>query len=102
MSAFKEQIEQDILDVFIDFDEFGTVHNFQGNQVLIVQDNDLLRRRGDKTGIDLGDVMFFVKEADLDFVPQPDADVNFDGRHMIITDCKLDDGMYAITLRQNR
>lgn len=102
MSAFKDQVNQDILGVFLNFDEFGEHHQFQGRQVLIVQDKDLLRRRGDKAGVDLGDFMFFVKAADLDFVPQPNADVNFDGRHMLVTECTEDAGIYTITLRQNR
>lgn len=102
MSFFKDQVDADITGVFIDFETFGERHTLNDKKVLIVMDNDELQRRGDKAAIELGDFMFYVKSSTLDFVPQPNADIKYDGKHCIVSECKEDMGMYTITLRQNR
>lgn len=102
MSRFLEQVQTDNEKVFIDFAAFGEEHTMQGQKVLIVPDEDALRRRTDKSGLDFGTFMFYVREKDLDFVPQPDANLNFDGKHAVITECNSNMGIYTITLRQVR
>lgn len=108
MSAFKDIVDQDILDVFVDFDEFGERHKIGTQDVLVVMDGDALRRRGDRVGAglgvypELGAFMLYVKTSDLDVKPQSNADILFDGKHCVVVECKEDAGMYTITLRQNR
>jgi len=102
MSAFKEQLAKDLTDVFLNVDEFGDEHTINGVTVKVVVDNDELQQRSDKSGIDLGETLFFVRVGDMPVKPAVNKELRFDGKIMFIRSFMEDDGLYEITLAQNR
>jgi len=102
VSAFKEQVARDRKDVFINADEFGSAHTIDGIPVDMVIDNDELRQRGDRSGLDLGALLFFARVEDMPWKPSVDRELLFDGKYMYVRTFNEDDGVYEITLAQNR
>ena len=98
---FKEQIEADLNDTFFNVDEFGEEHIINRQKKIVIVDNDKLKERNQKEydGILVADLLYFIKEADLDREPKPEEVQIFDGNMYTIVDCKLDSGMYEIILR---
>ncbi|MDR1912965.1 MAG: hypothetical protein LBQ68_00575 [Clostridiales bacterium] len=108
MANFKEQINADLSSVFINEDEFGSVHNIDGVDMLIVLDNDELERRkqskiNDYTGgVYEGDLLFYALEDEFGYRPKIDQIIRFDGAKYRITDFSSDMGVYIIALLSNK
>lgn len=98
---FQDIVEQDITDVFLNFDEFGSIHSVAGKEMLVVMDDAELQYRNDRNGVQSGDFMFYAHVADFDRRPEAGNRLLFDGQSMFVTDCKEDMGVYTITLVQN-
>lgn len=101
MSAFKDQITKD-LDTFFNPDEFMEEHTIDGEPVHVVFGNDELRDRVDKSGLDLGEILIFVRVDELKVKPVTGRLLRFDGKIMEIASVFEDSGVYEITLTQNR
>ena len=105
MSAFKEQLKQDMA-VFLNLDELAETHKIQGIPVTVVIDNDELMQRSDKVGISLGEILIFIQDDEWRKVqgshPTQGQDLSFDGKHFIVQEWNIDDGLYEIVLGQNR
>ena len=98
--SLKDDLYNDIDVIFLDFDEFAQMHNIDGQNILVVVDNDKLAQRGDYSGLTLGQIMYFAKVNDLKNKPKIQMKQVFDSRSMYIAECIENFGMYQITLSQ--
>lgn len=98
---FHEIVEQDITDVFLNFDEFGSMHNISGKDMLVMLDDNDLQYRNDRNGVQLGNYMFYAHASDFEKRPEAGDRLMLDGQSMFVADCKEDMGVYTITLTQN-
>lgn len=105
--SFKEQIERDIDDVFLNLDEFGETHRVEGKEINVVVDDDTLEKLakvGDNRSLGMveADMILMAKESDLPKDLEPGRLINVDGREMIIVNTNKHMGLVELALRQNR
>lgn len=108
MPNFKDFVQDD-LTVFFNPDEFGEIHNIDGNDVLVVIDADTLREKvvngasmyPTHSGVMLSEFMMFVK---VDDIQKPDVGqyITVDGDEYMVTDVTEAAGVYQITLGANQ
>ncbi|CAI3560366.1 MULTISPECIES: hypothetical protein [Clostridium] len=96
---FKEQIEHD-LNSFFDPEIFGEYHIIDGQEIVIVPDNQLLKIKNEKEydGIIQADLLYFVKASDID-EPISGEIQNIDGVLYTVLECKNNSGVYEVTLQ---
>ena len=101
MRSFKEQMEKDFDRTFFNLDEFGEIHDIDGNQIPVVVDNETLvqlnlGKTADSDGIFQDNRMFFVQKKHL--IGQI---MEFDGETYQVGNVLEDLGGYTIILRGN-
>lgn len=106
MRSFKEQLEKDFSQTFFNPAEFGEKHRVNGEEILVVVDNETLLelnlgKTSDTDGIFRDDKMFFVQKKDLGFEPAIDQLIEFDGETYPVGQVLEDYGGYTIILRGN-
>lgn len=101
--SFKDMISAD-LNIFLNIDEFGEIHNIDGKDYTLIIDNDQLKERSKKEydGISVGEVLFFVTKEAFGKKPSPGSPMTFNSKQMYVFDSREDMGMYEIILSQNR
>lgn len=104
---FKDQIKQDLSDVFLNLDEFADLHRIEGKEVPVVIDSDImakLSKIGDNRihGMDEADMVIMGKASDLPENLDPGRLLNLDGREVIVVTTTSEMGLVQITVRQNR
>jgi hypothetical protein len=105
--TFKEQLDDDLTNVFINHEEFADVHHINGKEMLIALDGDELEQRklaksGDYTvGVYEGDLLFYVREDVYGHRPRIEEENTFDGEKYRVTDFTSDTGLYTIVLKKN-
>lgn len=87
--SFKDQIKQDLSDVFLNLDEFADLHRIEGKEVPVVIDSDImakLSKIGDNRihGMDEADMVIMGKASDLPENLDPGRLLNLDGREVIV------------------
>lgn len=107
MGGFKDMIQEDIKNVFLNFAEFGEIHEINGVEVLaIIDENELTereKRMRNKDGeLHKRQLLFYVDAKVLDPLPSPGKVLNMDGRDYLITDAEDEMGIYSISLEANR
>ena len=105
--SFKDQIKQDLSDVFLNLDEFADLHRIEGNEVPVVIDSDImakLSKIGDNRiqGMDEADMVIMGKASDLPENLDPGRLLNVDGREVIVVTTTSEMGLVQIAVRQNR
>lgn len=83
--SFKDQIKQDLSDIFLNLDEFADLHRIEGKEVPVVIDSDImakLSKIGDNRihGMDEADMVIMGKASDLPENLDPGRLLNLDGR----------------------
>lgn len=106
MRSFQDQLARDFEQTFFNPAEFGEIHTINGDEILVVVDNETLLelnlgKTADTDGIFRDDKMFFVQKKDLDFEPVIDQIIEFDGESYPIGQVLEDYGGYTIILRGN-
>lgn len=102
--SFSDELISD-LDVFFNEEEFAETHEFDGDNIQCVIDDDLLQENKLKStdGIYKGVKMFHVKASQLKGKPITNGDkLTFDGEYYYVTDCVDTNGVYTITLSANK
>lgn len=101
--SFKDLIKED-LTIFINPDEFGESHRINGRNLNVVVDDETLEERKNKNfdGISYAEILYYVKADDFGELPSISDNQKFDGRPMFVTSASESNGMYEITLGQNR
>ena len=105
--SFKDQIKQDLSDVFLNPDEFADLHRIEGKEVPVVIDSDImakLSKIGDNRihGMDEADMVIMGKASDLPENLDPGRLLNLDGREVIVVTTTSEMGLVQIAVRQNR
>ena len=105
--SFKDQIKQDLSDVFLNLDEFADLHRIEGKEVPVVLDSDImakLSKIGDNRihGMDEADMVIMGKASDLPENLDPGRLLNLDGREVIVVTTTSEMGLVQIAVRQNR
>lgn len=105
--SFKDQIKQDLSDVFLNLDEFADLHRIEGKEVPVVIDSDImakLSKIGDNRihGMDEADMVIVGKASDLPENLDPGRLLNLDGREVIVVTTTSEMGLVQIAVRQNR
>lgn len=105
--SFKDQIKQDLADIFLNLDEFADLHRIEGNEVPVVIDSDImakLSKIGDNRihGMDEADMVIMGKASDLPENLDPGRLLNLDGREVIVVTTTSEMGLVQIAVRQNR
>lgn len=105
--SFKDQIKQDLSDVFLNLDEFADLHRIEGKEVPAVIDSDMLEKLskiGDNRihGMDEADMVIMGKASDLPENLDPGRLLNLDGREVIVVTTTSEMGLVQIAVRQNR
>lgn len=105
--SFKDQIKQDLSDIFLNLDEFADLHRIEGNEVPVVIDSDImakLSKIGDNRihGMDEADMVIMGKASDLPENLDPGRLLNVDGREVIVVTTTSEMGLVQIAVRQNR
>lgn len=105
--SFKDQIKQDLSDIFLNLDEFADLHRIEGKEVPVVIDSDImakLSKIGDNRihGMDEADMVIMGKASDLPENLDPGRLLNLDGREVIVVTTASEMGLVQIAVRQNR
>ena len=105
--SFKDQIKQDLSDIFLNLDEFADLHRIEGKEVPVVIDSDImakLSKIGDNRihGMDEADMIIMGKASDLPENLDPGRLLNLDGREVIVVTTTSEMGRVQIAVRQNR
>lgn len=105
--SFKDQIKQDLADIFLNLDEFADLHRIEGKEVPVVIDSDImakLSKIGDNRihGMDEADMVIMGKASDLPENLDPGRLLNLDGREVIVVTTTSETGLVQIAVRQNR
>ena len=105
--SFKDQIKQDLSDIFLNLDEFADLHRLEGKEVPVVIDSDImakLSKIGDNRihGMDEADMVIMGKASDLPENLDPGRLLNLDGREVIVVTTTSEMGLVQIAVRQNR
>ena len=103
--SFKDQIKQDLSDIFLNLDEFAD--RIEGKEVPVVIDSDImakLSKIGDNRihGMDEADMVIMGKASDLPENLDPGRLLNLDGREVIVVTTTSEMGLVQIAVRQNR
>ena len=105
--SFKDQIKQDLSDIFLNLDEFADLHRIEGKVVPVVIDSDImakLSKIGDNRihGMDEADMVIMGKASDLPENLDPGRLLNLDGREVIVVTTTSEMGLVQIAVCQNR
>ena len=105
--SFKDQIKQDLSDIFLNLDEFADLHRIEGKEVPVVIDSDImakLSKIGDNRihGMDEADMVIMGKASDLPENLDPGRLLNLDGREVTVVTTTSEMGLVQIAVRQNR
>ena len=107
MSTLKEDILQDINDVFANEEEFFEEHTVNGKKMLIMVDGDEnLNRTGFQKsvheGVQAEQVVVYVKASDFGRKPAYGSKVTIDRASFLVSSAVNHCGMYSITLESPR
>lgn len=102
--SFKDQIQTDLDNVFLNLDEFAEIHRVEGTEIAVVVDNDQLNKlkKGQILGLVEADMLLMGKESDFPKRLEPGRLLNVDGRELIVELSGKDMGLVEVALRQNR
>ena len=108
MSLFKQQIQKDITDVFLNKDEFSDIHTINGKEMTVqVDENEALDRQlranqTVKSGVYVKQKLIYVSEAEFGSLPAIGVRMKFDGVNYFVVDAVTEDGIHSITLEKNK
>ena len=102
--SLKEQIASDIDSVFFKTDEFAETVVIDGKDVPIILDNDALDGMSDvyAMGLAEGEQFIFIREVDMNRLPQPGEQLTKDGRQWYIRHAVSNMGVFALRIGRER
>ena len=101
--GFKEIIQEDIHNIFLDPEEFGAFHQVNGQKMAIVIDDSEVIERSKKQierteGVYKRQFLFFVAQKDFGRFPAIGSRIEIDGKSYRIVDAVNEGYMYSITV----
>lgn len=105
--SFKDIIASDVLDVFLNLEEFADLHELNGKQMPVQVDaNEQIEREKrvnqHMDGIYVNQKLIYVPASSFGKLPKQGSVLNFDGKMYKVADAIEEDGIYSITLEANR
>lgn len=105
--SFKEILQQDVKNVFLNPLEFGETHLVNGEPMTISSDDieNIEREKKMKShmdGIFTRQVFFYVASADFGPLPKEGGIIDLDGEKYTVVDATDECGIYGITMEANR
>lgn len=103
-NTLKELIASDINLVYMQLDDFGEIHKVEGEEIVIVIDNDTLAsmKNGNILDVAESDMLFFARTEDLLGKKAPGSAINIDGRECTVDLWTENLGITQITLHHAR
>lgn len=106
MTTFKDAIEQDVTNVFLNPDEFAKTYNLNGNDVCCMVDTDLVSGiaqtlENPAFGIFHNAVTIYVKTADMERKPVEGELLYLDDKMFYVRKVNIETGMYVIVVEAN-
>lgn len=100
--GFKDMVAADRASVFLNLQEYGEMFYIEGRDIMIVVDNDQLKRRqgGQELAIADSSMLFYARTEDLPPRRAPGESLNVNGREMIVDDWTEDIGIATVILRE--
>lgn len=101
----KDRIERDNEKVFINIDEFGTMHRWNDEEILCVVDSDIRTRHNRLNIIDnsfdvvMDELTIYARTKDIGYLPNAMDQVYFDGRDCRVLSAHDEMGIMEIGLR---
>lgn len=107
MSLFKDQLAQDIDNVFLNNEEFSDVHIVDGKEMKVIIDtNELIERQSSATagdGIYADHILIYVSVADYGTKPKQGKLLILDNKKTYrIVKCIDEGGIYSLELEANK
>lgn len=100
--SFKDDIINDINNVFLNLEDFGEEHIIDGKTVICMFDDDALKIRSGSSELSVSEstLLLFAKVSDLPRKVVGD-DLLIDGRIYVVDDWKVNLGIAEVALHQN-
>lgn len=101
---FKEMIEKDIKNTFLNLSEFATTHQFNGKAIQCVVDEEKFQNKlkngfiSQEGGVFEEGFTLFVSEKDFKLKPHPGEELTLDGTTYTVILSKFDMGLHEIDL----
>lgn len=103
--GFKEVIQSDINNIFLNNEEFCDMHMVDGKEMhVIVDELELTEREKKSVNKDMtykAQKLIYVSAEEFGKLPKINRPFNLDGRTYLVRDASEEDGMYSITLEVN-
>lgn len=100
MSSFKDMIQEDIKEVFLDLEIFGETHTIAGKEMTVIFDDaEKIRRNGlyqDSKAIYSKRKLIYAAKEDLGRLPDLGRIMDIDGSAYKVLQADEEDGMYTI------
>lgn len=102
--SFSEDIFDDIDELFFDQDFFCTLHNFDGEDIVVIVDDDYLEQQNKKwkDEVDKNSVLLFVKESDMKRKLSVNSAVLFDRKDYFVHVISKQNGVWKILLGRSQ
>lgn len=101
--SFKEQLKDDLSEVFFNIDEFAEMHTLGGQEVPLIIDDDELQKRRIKAaeGTYVGDMLLLVETKHINKKPVEGKKLTLDGKPYFVISCEEKEGLYEIAIGAN-
>lgn len=102
--GFLEDVAEDIDEVFFDEDFFGSRHNFDGKDILVIVDDEELDelKKDWKDEVNKASVLLFVREEDMERKLTINSTVEFDEKVYFVNGIWKPDGVWKLLLGRNQ
>lgn len=100
--SLKDEIIQDIDNVFFDINDFADYHRLAGKEILVVEDNDSVAEKSYMLGIENASYVLYFKTKDYKMKQRNGMIINYDGKECIIESYTENKGVTCLVLSQNR
>lgn len=101
---FREMLDDDIKNVFLNVEEFGSEHFVEGKKITCIFDDEALRERqsGNELGVSESSMLLYACVNDLPSQKGAGEHLLVDGKEYVIDDWAVNMGMATIALSQTR
>lgn len=103
MSGFKDMVQSDIYNVFLNLEEFAEYWTIEGKCARVVVDTDRLQelQNGQDLAVAESSTLFYAKSADLPPRRPAGENLNINGHECLIDSWDEDMGVATVVLREN-
>lgn len=105
--SFKEILESDVHEVFMNPDEFCDMHIVNGKKMAVqIDSNEQIEREKRMNqhmdGIYRNQKLMYVAASDFGSLPAQGSKITLDGKLYVVSDAVSESGIYSITIEANR